>query len=189
MNILAIVVLAVLLCLPIAILFCLWKWIACLCHKKYVKSVIYLGILMVLMLVVWILIPSICRPKESARKVACMNNLYEIGKCVRLYQLGNNEQYPPDLSSLSTTNYAYASKLFICPSSGHKAGSISNVAEWTDYAFNFNVPSNAPPDSVIGYCRAENHKNEGGNVLFVDGHVEWFTMDMYTNAVKQGRVK
>jgi len=147
----------------------------------------YLGILMVLGLIMfgtWILITT---AREKARRSSCMGHLYQIGLGISLYRLDHNEQYPPRLGSW-VTNYIDCPKLYICPSSGHKAGSMSNVTEWTDYVFINNLPSNAPPETIIAYCRPENHKNKGGNVLFVDGHVEWFTMAMYANAVKQGRV-
>jgi prepilin-type processing-associated H-X9-DG protein len=36
-----------------------------------------------------------------------------------------------------------------------------------------NPTESVHPSTVLMYCPAKNHKGDGGNVLFADGHVEW----------------
>ena len=46
--------------------------------------------------------------------------------------------------------------------------------ERTDYIYVTGLSEATPPEQVLVYCPPENHGGRGGNILFCDGHVEWF---------------
>ena len=121
------------------------------------------------------LIPSFLRypSMQRARRVACASNLKQIGLGLKMYARDNGNAYPEILSKTSR-HLNHTTSLFCCPSSDTEPGTFETVDNWTDYVYVPGLPESVPPDTVIMYCPAKNHKGEGGNVLFGDGHVEWF---------------
>jgi hypothetical protein len=125
---------------------------------------------------------------EKANREKCKNQLDALGCCVKCQQ-DYEPQNPLTLASLAT-NYSLTTRLFICPSSGHKAGQITNISQWADYVVNLNIDTNSPPDSILAYCKPENHKSKGCNVLYADNSIEWRTKEeLEAELKKHGRVK
>ena len=107
----------------------------------------------------------------------CMSNLSQIGKACAMYSMDHDEALPT--SFLGLTNYLANAKVFVCKSSGHKHGPLHIVDEWTDYILVTNLSAASDSDLVLAYCKPENHKGKGANVLFIDGSVNWVTPDRF----------
>lgn len=120
----------------------------------------------------WVL-PMVYSPKTKAPRTHCMSNLSQIGKALVMYSMDNTETYPETFQGL--TNTANAPKLFICPKSGHLAGDMTHIQEWTDYAYVSGLKASDLPDCVVAFCSPANHQDQGGNVLFNDMSVRWLT--------------
>jgi len=118
--------------------------------------------------------------RGRARRTSCMSNLQQTGLASRMYQQDHGNSFPHSI--LGLTNLLPNPKLFICPGTGNEPGALSNVLDWTDYTFLLPPGTNM----VLAYCSPENHKGEGGNVLFADGSVQWCGPEEFTNILKHG---
>jgi prepilin-type processing-associated H-X9-DG protein len=123
------------------------------------------------------LLPAVATARERARRVRCSSNEHQVLLATKMYAVDHQEAFPPDLGSL--TGYVDNADLFICPSSGHAAGAMANVAEWSDYWYVAGLTEADPPQCVLLICPPENHRKEGANVTFVDGSVRWFSAEEF----------
>jgi prepilin-type N-terminal cleavage/methylation domain-containing protein len=101
------------------------------------------------------LLPALARAKESGRRIACNNNLRQLGMAATMYLGDNQGTLPPHISSARWPNkfydyYGKNVKVLLCPSettNSPATGSVSNnVADaaprsyfingWNDYFFN-----------------------------------------------------
>ncbi len=108
--------------------------------------------------------PQECDPSGIQ---TCAENLKEIGKAMHAYAVAHDGKFPGGFAKL-----ARASKLerglFSCPGAGRKR------AGWYacyGYVRGQSVSSN--PENVLVYERSDSHYGDGGNVLFVDGEVQF----------------
>jgi len=164
-----------------------------------------LVVIAVITLLASVLLPSLNRAKELARRTVCQSNLKQIGTAVVMYANDNDgwvpykrevniykwfELIPPYLTEDRKNMF-----ILDCPSKpGCLVDSSGNV--WGDYAGNalvctrlFNV-SNPGERAYIfdgkyvqtgwfGYedfpdtSRFDMRHSDGGNVLYLDTHVEW----------------
>lgn len=134
------------------------------------------GVLLVLSLV----IPPGHPAGEKARQVKCASNLRQIGQACLLYANNNGGQYPPDLQTITQTQQI-GMEAFVCPSTSDnkgttsadlsKAGRCSYIYTGTD------LTNNSNPASVVAFEDPDDHKLEGANLLFADGHVEFLNID------------
>jgi predicted Zn finger-like uncharacterized protein/prepilin-type processing-associated H-X9-DG protein len=128
-----------------------------------------------------ILVPGLSRARETASRVKCASNMSQIGIAAIMYANDNENRLPDDLGSLHVAEdiLPMGSR---CPSVEHgrvPAGLAGDeLAAWvnanTDYIYvgrGLNV--NGPAETVVLYEPAADHGDGGGNVLFLDGHVEW----------------
>lgn len=121
------------------------------------------------------------RSREMARRTLCMSNLHQIGLAARMYQQDHSNAFPHSI--LDLTNDLAVPKLFVCKSAGHEPGALTNLLGWTSYVCCFPPGTN----QVLAYCPLENHKGQGGNILFTDGSVRWFRPEEFTNTLEKGR--
>ena len=124
-----------------------------------------------------VLLPSLNRAREFAYRAQCASNLHRIGLAMLLYRNENQQQFPPDLTTLWKTQQLDA-KVFICPSSSDTPAASPAQLEsggHCSYKYLYPGPHNGNPDSttVILYDNDPNHKAAGTNMLFGDGSAMW----------------
>ena len=132
------------------------------------------------------------RPYEgSPPRLRCQSHEHQIGLAILLYAQDHSGHYPPALADL-LADEQIGPEVFTCPASNATAavlpatppttqqvaaalavpGHLSYVycghADW--------VEGEVPADAVILYEPPANHANDGANVLFGDGHVDWVPM-------------
>jgi prepilin-type processing-associated H-X9-DG protein len=149
------------------------------------------GILVVGGMLVSVMLPSLCRSRESANRIKCASNLRQIGQAIALYAQEHAGQYPPSFAVLLSTQ-DITPELVTCPSSNDEKSDATDtagiVADLT--AAETNAPGHkhclsyiyigqsltektATPTTIVAYEPMENHDKDGVNVLFGDGHVEF----------------
>jgi prepilin-type processing-associated H-X9-DG protein len=140
-------------------------------------------VLPVMALLMAILMPALAQVRRLAERIECGTNLSAIGKAMVVYANDNNGMYPTPEKwcDLLIEHTDVMEKIFICQ--GAAEGPCN-------YAMNANVGElgvNSPPDVVLVFesqpgwnlsggpelLTLDNHQQEGCNILFVDGHVEF----------------
>jgi prepilin-type processing-associated H-X9-DG protein len=147
--------------------------------KKVVTIAVVL--FMVVFCLLFFVIPNIHWMSPEGERVSCMSNLSQIGKALELYAAAHDQSAPPTLQELAKT--LQVTRLFVCKASGHQAGPLAEVADWTDYTY----LSQAGSNMVQAFCPPENHKDTGGNILFADGSVHWYNTNQFAIVMKHGR--
>jgi prepilin-type processing-associated H-X9-DG protein len=135
-----------------------------------------------------ILLPSLNRAREQAQRVKCASNLRQIGQAAQLFANDHNGNFPDTADQL----YAHSdltSEVFVCPSTNDtrapgaasrtqeavgltKGGHLSYV--YVGKGLSAVTGPGATGKAVVAYEPLTNHANAGTNVLFADGHVEFF---------------
>mgnify|MGYP001578898167 CR=1 FL=1 len=149
-----------------------------------------------------ILLPTLGRARESARRTQCASNLKQVGMALTMYANDNSEAFPTatastnGMESLGQLFNAYITerKIFRCPSDSGVAESANlaltagtataaNTAFTTarcSYGYDDRHTSGDDPGAALaadakgaGTTLSDNHGQKGQNVLYLDGHVEW----------------
>jgi prepilin-type processing-associated H-X9-DG protein len=134
-------------------------------------------------LLVSILLPSLNRARETANRVKCGSNMRQIGQGILLYANENKGKYPPNLGILVKTE-ELTPEVFVCPS-GNTAPpnglAIDDQVKWVndnaDYVYlgaGMNITAGA--EVIVLYEKPGAHGNQGMNILYGDGHVEFQMM-------------
>ena len=126
-----------------------------------------------------VLMPAIAKVRCVAQQQICANNLKQLGVVLQVYADDNDRQYPTaDKWCELLKPYYRNEKALICPSAGQGQ---------CHYAINPQAEPNSPPDVVLLFetkggwnqcggpeiLSTDNHRGEGCNILFNDGHVEF----------------
>lgn len=161
-------------------------------HRPGVRLLVWIiGIVVICGMLISVLLPSLCKARETPNRAKCASNLHQIGLAIALYAQDNGGQYPPSLAVLPGLEQITPA-VMICPSSNDEASSAAGtagiVAELS--AAETNAPGHkhclsyiytgkglttatAKETTVVAYEPLENHQGDGTNVLFGDGHAEW----------------
>lgn len=110
------------------------------------------------------------RSHDRARLTRCMSNLSQTGKACALYAMDHDGSCPASPADL-TTIVGNNPKMFACGMSAGRAGEMTNVNDWTDYAFVSGLRSSDPPSAVLCYCSSPSHDGSTRPVLRLDGSV------------------
>jgi prepilin-type processing-associated H-X9-DG protein len=122
-----------------------------------------------------ILLPSLNRARESANRVKCASNMRQIGQAIQLYANENKGKYPPNLATLVKTE-DISPEVFTCPSENTPTPKPDEVDTKGDYIYvGQGLDTTATPDIIVLYEKPDAHDKDGMNVLYADGHVEFFS--------------
>jgi len=126
-----------------------------------------------------ILLPSLARARDLAKRSVCAANLKGIGNACHIYANGNAGRFPPDLDTLVGEG-AISPRVLRCPSAGEDEDA---------YVY---IPGRSPDAAdagrtILAHERRTNHDGEGVNVLFVDAHTEWMTVEALDRALEADR--
>ncbi|MGB7158599.1 MAG: DUF3352 domain-containing protein [Tepidisphaeraceae bacterium] len=130
-----------------------------------------------------VLMPSLNRARETANRVKCASNMRQIGLAILLFSNENRGKYPATLGELLKTQEITVD-VFTCPSTSLtvpanlRAGGVEARAAWVDehasYAYAGAGKTNAAgAGEIVLYEHLHNHGNDGINILFGDGRVEF----------------
>jgi hypothetical protein len=98
-----------------------------------------------------------------------MRNLHTIyTACIR-YSMDHDGKYPSNWSVLRHVE----PQTFVTPRNRHKAGSLSNVMDWTDYIYVANVSPSSPSDAILAISPPQNYDGKGAVILRNNGAMEW----------------
>lgn len=117
-----------------------------------------------------VLLPSLSRARELSKRTLCASNMHGIAQALYI-SAQDTDKFPTDIRDLIKENNS-TFKQFICPST---AVDVHDVEEAIDACYIY-IPgqsTTSDPTNVLLYERFENHRGEGANVLFLDGHVEF----------------
>ena len=123
--------------------------------------------LIMIPLMISILLPSLSRARELSKRLVCGAQLKGLGTSMRIYANGWNQDFPPDFDVLVSSG-AVTVEQFCCPSSGAIPGDVNACYLYIEGQTTLDDPRN-----VLVYEKSGNHADQGGNVLFLDGSVEF----------------
>ncbi len=138
-----------------------------------------ISLLMVLPLMIAILLPSLSRARELAKRSVCSANLRSVEISLQIY-VEEHGQEPPNLSVL-VDNGRIDPGTLNCPSIDPA------ISQTLPYIW-IRGADCADADNVVLYEPLQNHRGEGGNVLFCDGHVEFVSQADWEQVLGDGGV-
>lgn len=120
--------------------------------------------------------------KRFARWTYCKSCLSTLGGSCRQYGREHNGNCPTswcDIAESLTQVDPLGLRLFRCTYNSEAPGSLTNVDEWADFILVPGVTLQDPPDTILAYEPAGNHRREGASVLFVNGAVYRITLERF----------
>lgn len=161
-----------------------YRAIRCFMEKRIRMGMVLLLPGLVVVFVVFGVLCAVHGARQLSQQGNCNNNLKEITLYTMEFQNDHHETRPASFNDLNDTNYISQSRssVFICPGTHHEAGALTNIQEWTDYAYVSGLPANAPANCVLAFCLPECHRGEGANVASVDGQISWFPREPYKDS-------
>jgi prepilin-type processing-associated H-X9-DG protein len=135
-----------------------------------------------------ILLPSLNRAREQANRIKCASNMRQIGQAIMIYANENRGAFPADLDVV-LKNGDVTSIVFVCPASSDTAapaGSTLASGPHSSYVYvGQGLTYTAASNVVVLYEPLTTHRNDGTNVLFADGHVDWIPAAQATKMVAE----
>ena len=162
--------------------------------KKGFTLIELLVVVSIIAILAGMLLPALARAREQARRIECMSNLRQLGVACHMYATDWNESFPDEITNvlfakqLADNGYVDAGGIFVCPSSADTAIAITKGGDHTfqstniSYFYHHSLTESSGSDTPLladqwasggSWTTASNHKTDGGNVNYVDGHVDW----------------
>ncbi|MCE5240925.1 prepilin-type N-terminal cleavage/methylation domain-containing protein [bacterium] len=145
-----------------------------------------------------ILFPVFAKAREKGRQASCLTNLINIGVALRLYAADNWGHLPPtdnDLTPLLDPRYLGEPACLTCPTlrddeilryPPQLPEQLVSARPGYDYVYRSGLSDDDAPNQGIAADRLRDVHNEGGNVLFLDGHGKWMKDSMFEQATEPG---
>ena len=118
--------------------------------------------------------PSLLKVRNIATQIVCAKNLSGIGKALLIYANDYDDNFPPNLEILTSTE-DMPPKGLICPSTMQKDSYIYRGA---------GLSTSDIPGLILVYDKKGNH-NGGRNVLFIDSHVEFVKEEEFLEIIRK----
>jgi type II secretory pathway pseudopilin PulG len=159
-----------------------------------IELLVVLGIILVL---VSVLLPALCRSREGSNRIACASNMRQIGLGAIMWANDHGGNFPDDLDTILKTQ-DLSPQVFVCPSSKdtapagpttqavledmHQSGHLSYIyvgkglttRSDADVVVLYEQPSNHADDDMSATSVFKSGaKDHAMNVLCADGHIEW----------------
>lgn len=156
-------------------------------NRKLWGGAVRLLLSLLLGFIVFFVISAIIGAREKALQCSCSSHLKLIMLSMKMYAADHQEEYPITFNDMVGANYLRLGDkaVLICPATGHAAGSLTNIHDWTDYAYVSGLSEADPAGCVVAYCLPENHKGEGASVAFIGGNVQWYSCTPYKDSTGQ----
>ncbi len=124
-------------------------------------------------LLVSIALPSLTRARELAKRAVSQANLRAVGVACYIWANDNDGRFPPDLALLVREGYIGDQQLTSPRQDGPPPHYVYIAGQGED----------ADLRNVLAYEKL--YGDEGTNVLFVDGHVEWMQVWDFEDALRE----
>jgi prepilin-type processing-associated H-X9-DG protein len=146
------------------------------------------GALFVVPMMLAILMPALGKVRQLSERIMCGTNLSGIETAIMVYTADHNDAYPSTdgWCDVLFEDCDVAPEQFRCPSSDAKVGKssyainvniagkkISEVRFPYDTVLLFETKSGVNPAGGPEILSTDNHRGNGCNVLFADGHVKF----------------
>ena len=141
-----------------------------------------------------VLLPSMNRAQEMTNQMRSVSNLRQIGMCILLFSNENKGKYPDDLGELLKSQDV-GMEVFVSPRTetalpGNRVGmDAAAQAAWvnenSDYVYlGKGMTQGVNPETVVAYENSD-RVEDGINLLFGDGHVEFLNMDFALDTINR----
>lgn len=137
--------------------------------------------------------PSVHRARESARRASCASNLMQIGLALQRYTSNNGGRFPDTLDVL-VLDGSLPAELLVCPSSkdtvaagassGEQVADLANGGH-NSYVYIGKGARLGPGKRVVAFEPLTHHENDGVNVLYTDGSVQFLSRLTALTAIPQ----
>jgi len=124
----------------------------------------------VVLVIAALMFPLVRYNYQKMERIACANNLREVGLALYIYAKDHNGRFPPTLKVLYDQQYLADKKLMDCP-----AGKAIGTPEDPDYLYTAGLSVDDPSLYGIMEDKPGNHPVGGRNVLYVSSEVVWKT--------------
>lgn len=154
-----------------------WKerWLDRALHRRHFEAFV---VFLIMLTVMGMIFNLYGRSSEAANRTVCRSNLRHLAQALKLYAQDYDDQYPvPARWVRLVSAYTESLSVFFCPSDERPRPKEEHtelrVSYWYLQPARDVEESNTPVFGDVLYSNWLGNHEEGGNVAYLDGHVEW----------------